>query len=166
VLDPIAVRGEARVRAQARQPDGRPEPRPLSLAADTEGDLAVAGPERLVGNDARVRVAAPSRRTAGDERVLGLVDEDGERALEQRDIDPLAPGATARAFALVAPAGRATLPREQAREHTDHPEQAADDVAHRDADLHRPAFGLAGDGHEPAHGLDHEVVARLARVGT
>ena len=48
----------------------------------------------------------------------------------------------------------------------DRREQPGDDVADRDADLHRRdrrRVGIAGDRHQPADRLDHEVVAGLVR---
>ena len=159
VLDPVAVRREPRVRRRA---SGRPS------AAQSRGhwrsrpgrdrDRAVGRRERLVRHDVRVGVAEPARRDAADEGVLGLVDEDGEgrrRAARRR------------------PAGRAGGRARPARSRptsaariADRPEHPRHDVADRDADLGRLATGgvrRAGDRHQPARRLDHEVVAGPVR---
>ena len=150
-LDAIAIGSEARVGGQVREPDGVAEARPLTLTADANGNGSVGRGECLVRNDVRVGVAATPWRPAGHERVLGLVREDGERALENRDIDPLAIGAR---------------PRDEPRKHRDGPEHPGDNVADGNADLRGHAIGVAGDRHQAAAGLDDEVVAGLAGIGT
>ncbi len=57
---------------------------------------------------------------------------------------------------------------DQPGQHRHGAEHPGDDVADRDAHLGRPAalvVGRAGDAHESAHGLDHEVVARAVGGG-
>ncbi len=83
VLDAVAVRGESRVGGEVRLAQRRPETRPLPLAPDPKRDLAIRRREGLVRDDARVRVAAADRRPPGHQRVLGLVDQDRKRALQQ-----------------------------------------------------------------------------------
>ena len=114
--------------------------------------------EGLVRHQVGVGVAHPDRRRAAHERVLRLVDEDGERRLEERHVDPLP--------ADVRP--RRRVAGEQAGQDRDRAEQPGDDVADRHADLGRPSPVLVGrprDRHQPADRLDHEVVARLRRIG-
>ena len=50
-------------------------------------------------------------------------------------------------------------------EDADRREEAGEDVDERDADLLRLAVGLAGDAHQPAEGLDEQVVAGQRRAG-
>ena len=100
--------------------------------------------------------ALPSRpgATPVDERVLGLVDEAGEGRAEERDVDPLAARRRSRTPVALAP--------DQRGQDADRPEHPGHDIADRDADLGRAAAVLvrrAGDRHEPARGLDDEVVA-------
>ena len=98
-----------------------------------------------------MRVAHPCRRRAGD-RVGGtLVDERGEQRRQQVDLDALA------AAAAVAMAERS--------EDADRREEAGEDVDERDTDLLRLAAGVAGDAHQPAEGLDEQVVAGQRRPG-
>ena len=104
-------------------------------------------------------VAEPPGRDAADERVLGLVHEAGEGRSEQRNVDPLT---------LAGDRGPSALAPDQRGQDGDRPEHPAHDIADRDADLGRFATVLvrrAGDRHEPARGLDHEVIAGPFRGG-
>ena len=147
------------LRGELGQADRRPEARPLALAPDADRDLAVGGRERLVRHDARVGVAAPDGRDAGHERGLGLVDEHRERALEERDVDALAVAPVPLRTHARAPRSRPSSPASSETA----PNSPLHDVADRDADLHRPPVRLAGDRHQAANRLDHEVVAGLRR---
>ena len=69
VFDALAVRGESLVRREPGESERGAQLRPLALAADADGDLAVRGRERLVRDDARVGVAEPAGRRAGHERA-------------------------------------------------------------------------------------------------
>ena len=157
MLHPTAVGRVPRVLGEAGQADHLAQPRPLALAADGDGQLAVGRPEGLVGNEVRMRVAHATRRDAADERVLGLVDERRERRFEERHVDPLA--------SHVLP--RQRVAREQAREDRDGAEEPGHHVADRDPHLGRsPAVvvGRSRDRHQAADRLHDEVVAGLGRV--
>ena len=156
--DAVAVGRVPRVLGEPGQPDGLAQARPLPLAADGHRELAVGRAEGLVRHQVGVGVAHPDRRRATHERVLRLVDEDGERRFEERHVDPLP--------ADVRP--RRRVAGEQAGQDRDRAEQPGDDVADRHADLGRPSPVLVRrprDRHQPADRLDHEVVARLRRIG-
>ena len=96
MADAHAVVDEARFVEQVRPCPARAQARPLTFCRDRDRDLAIGRGERLVRDDVRVGVAAPRRLRAGGKRVLGLVDERGQRRLEQRDIDALADAGTQR----------------------------------------------------------------------
>ena len=107
--------------------------------------------------------ALPSRpgATPADERVLGLVDEAGQRRPEERDVDPLA---------AARPAGPAPAPLVPARRAPPStptaPSIPVSDVADRDPDLGRAAavgVGGAGDRHQPARRLDRRSRSRVGR---
>ena len=113
--------------------------------------LALAAVKEFVGGDAGVAVAHPLRHHARDGEGRALVDQAGEQRREQVDLDQLA-------LAALAP----VLER---GEDADRGVEAGDHVDEGDADLERLAVGLAGDAHQPAEGLDEEVVARQLGAG-
>ncbi len=82
--------------------------------------------------------------------VAGHVGQHRELRVVERHVDPLPP---TRLFATG-----------ERRENGDRRERPREEVRDRDADLHRLAAGLARDRHEPAHGLNQEVVSRLVRA--
>ncbi len=96
-------------------------------------------------------VAEPPRHLAGDREGRALVDERGQQRREQVDLDPLA-------LAALAP----VLER---GEDADRREQPGEDVDEGDTDLEWLAVGFAGDAHQPAQGLDQEVVAGQLGAG-
>ena len=158
-LDPVAVGGEPGVAREVGQTDRHAEPRPLALGPGRDRDRAVGRREGLVRHDVRVGVAEPARRDTTDEGVLGLVDQDRQGRPQQRHVDPLA-----------ATGGRPVrpLPPDERGQDPDRAEHPRHDVADGDPDLGRLATrGIrgAGDRHQSAGCLDHEVVAGPVRGG-
>ena len=90
------------------------------------------------------------RRLAGDEVAHGGVLQEGQLAVEHRDVD-------LRALA----AGGAG---EQRRIDGDRGVEPGADVADRHARARRRAAGMAGDAHDAAHALHHHVVGGLLRI--
>jgi hypothetical protein len=135
-----------------REPELPGEPRELAVVAAGDDDGRVGRGEDLVGDDVGMRVPHPPRHPAADQPVGRLVGEDGELAVEEPHVDPLA---APRPLAQ----GEGRLDRDGAVE-------AGEDVGIGDAGLLRRAAGLAGDVHDPAHRLDDEVVAGAGGVGT
>ena len=137
-------------RASSGAPSTSTELAELAVVADGDDDVAVARP----GTPGRARCwdarcPCRRRRLAADQVVQRLVGEHGDRAVEQRHVDM-------RALArLVAPAQR--------RQDADGRVHAGEDVDDRDADLLGSPSGCAGDVHDAAHALDHEVVAGARR---
>ena len=156
VGDPVAVRREPRVVGEGGQPERAAQPRPLALAARRDRDLAVGGRERLVRDDVRMGVAEPARRRPADERVLGLVDEDGEGRGEQRDVDSLAGRGSAASRAASA-ARTATAPWSPAMTSAI---ATPTFVGPPPSSSAAPVIDIS-----PRHGLDDEVVARPVGVG-
>src|SRR5262245_42739310 len=106
-----------------------------------------------------MRVADPRRQLAGDEIIERLVGEHADLGVDQCAVDQ-------RAFA-----GPVAL--DDRREDADHGIDAGHDVGDRNAGPRRLAIGLAGEAHEAADALRHEVVAppgtirsRLPEAGT
>ena len=66
------------------------EPPELAVVADRQHHEPVGRGDGLVGRDARVAVAEPSGHHAGVEICRCLVDQAGQQAGEQVDLDPLA----------------------------------------------------------------------------
>ena len=103
--------------------------------------------------------ALPRRfgRGPGHERVLGLVHEHRERALQQRDVDPLASlldaAASRAARGASSPASTDTAPNRP----------LTTSLIATPTFIGRPSGSPVID-IEPAHGLDHEVVARLVGI--
>ena len=97
-----------------------------------------------------MRVAEPARLLAGDERAGRDVDQARQSRIEERHLQPGTPAGAH------PPDERAEDPdcRVRPREH----------VHDRHARLHRLAFGVTGDRHQAALGLDDEVIARPVRL--
>ena len=138
--------GEARVLGERLQVEDVEQPAPVGLVGGAERDPAVGGLERLIGRIERMGRAERARRLTRSEGEGRLPVGHDDAGLEQGGVDPLA--ATAR------------VPLIEGRQHADGTEQAGDDVGHGRAALQRrPVGALAGDAHEAAHGLGHQVEA-------
>ncbi len=127
--------------------------RELSVVADRQQHVAVAAAKVLVGRQAGVDVAGASGRLPGGQVARRLVGQHGHAHVEQSHVDVLPfAGAVAGVVARVQ-RGQDGVAGVQAGEH----------VHHGHADLQRPATGLpvgmAGDAHQAAHGLHHQVIA-------
>ncbi len=96
-------------------------------------------------------VAEAARRLAGGEVIGALIGQHRRLHVEQGDIDMLA-------FTRTVAMGQGG---QDARRRI----HAGKQVDHRDADLHRLAIRLAGDAHQPAHALDHGVIAGTVGIG-
>ena len=96
-------------------------------------------------------VAQPARHIAADQIVHRLVGEHRDLDVEQGHVDM---AAVARRLAAA-----------QRREDRSRGIDAGEDVGEGDADLLRLAVGLAGQVHDPAHALDHEVIAGAGGIG-
>ena len=152
--DAVGVAGEARVGPQVGRAQGGAQLAELAVVAHGDDDGAVAAREGLVGGEVGVGVAHARRGDAGDEEVGRLVGQHGRLDVEQGDVD------------VLALAGGAGV--QQGGEDGVGRVQAGEQVDHGDPDLHRfgpgGAVRLAGDRHQPAHGLDHVVIAGLGRA--
>ena len=152
VRQPRGVRREALVGRELRP---RRAPRRAARRSrrcrTASAKSAVGGRERLVRRDRRVAVAHPRRHDAGVEMRRGLVEQRRERAVHQRDLD-----------ALSVPAALARLQRGERSPSSAYSPQIMS--IERGADLQRPAVGLAGDRHQPAHRLEQQVVAGQPRA--
>ena len=98
------------------------------------------------------KVKNPAEMVAGTMRLVG---EHRGLHVEEREVDVLPAAA---ALALI-----------ERRQHRHRGVHAAHQVGHGDPGPERPAarlaVGVAGDAHQPAHGLGHEVVAGAVLVG-
>ncbi|KAF5299039.1 hypothetical protein FQA39_LY19195 [Lamprigera yunnana] len=141
--------------AQAFVAGGGAKAGELAVVADGQQHVAVLADEVLVGRDTRVDVACALRYVACVEVAHGLVGQHGHAYVEQGHVDVLA---FAAAVARIQ-RGQDGAAREDAGEH----------ISHRYAHFQRAAarftVGVAGDAHQAAHGLHHQVVARTRRVG-
>ena len=153
VLDSIAIADEARIVGQLGTFARLTQRAPQLVVRRRYGNPPLGGLERLIRDDAGMRVAVAAGLDAGAERCLGDVDQPGQSAVEQRDFEPASrPVAVARA---------------QRRENPRRGMQAAQDIDHRNARLGRRSLRVAGDAHQPALGLDDEVVAgAVGRLAT
>src|SRR5690349_5551958 len=88
--------------------------------------------------------------------VHRLIGEHGYLRVEQRNIDMLS--------------AASAIATSQCAENRDCRIQAGEDIGHRNADLYGAAagtfIGLAGDTHQAARALNHEVVAWLVAIGS
>ena len=112
---------------------------------------AVLGAVGLEGGDGRVLESERPRDLAGRGVLGDGVLEDGDLAVEHRDVDKLA---LAGLFALIEGGQRAVGAH-----------HAGDDVADRGADAHGVSVRLAGDAHDAAHRLDDHIVGGPAGIG-
>ena len=135
----------ARRCGQVCQPERLAQPHEDALVAGRDRDLLVGGLVGLVGDDARVAVAAALAVHARRDPRRALVEQARQRGVHQRHLD-VAAAAGARALDQ---RGLDAVGRQQ----------PADEVDDRGAGLQRPPVRLAGDRHQAAHGLQQEVVA-------
>ena len=153
----VAKRGSP---ASAGSTERRAQPEPLPLRADGDRDRAVGGRERLVRHDVRMGVAEPPGRDAADERVLRLVHQAAPasiRATRGRSAGPRRRSRTRCARARPARARTATAPSiPLTTSLIATPTLVGSPPSSSDA---------PGDRHQPARGLDHEVVAGPIRGG-
>uniref|UniRef100_A0A0N4Z3S3 LigA n=1 Tax=Parastrongyloides trichosuri TaxID=131310 RepID=A0A0N4Z3S3_PARTI len=149
--DPQGVGGEA---VLDLQPQGAAQGAELAVVAHGDDHHPVGTGEGLIGGQIGMGVAHPRRRLAGHEVVGRLIGQHGRLNVEQGDVD------------VLALAGRARVP--QGGQYGVGGVKAGEQVNDRHPDLHRlgarRAVRLAGDRHQPAHGLDHVVVAGPVRV--
>ena len=148
IADPRRVGGETLVLGPFRVAEDFGELGELAVVADRQRDKAVGARKDVLRLDIGMAVAAALRGVAGDQLVHRLVGQKRRLHVEHGEIDVVAlPG-------LVAP--------RQRRQHADRGVHAGHQVDDRNADLLRPAAGhavaLAGDAHQAAHRLDHEIV--------
>ena len=123
----------------------------LAVIANGQEDLPVAGLERVIGIDVRMRVAGDLRRSTAHHEIVGLGMQQGNRAIIQRHVQVLT---TAGRVALV-----------QGHQNGDHRVQASAHVDHRCADAGWTAGWRAVDAGHAADGLHHSVITRIAAHG-
>ena len=155
IVYPRCVGREALVADEVGASDDFAQARVLVLVSHRDDDVAVARGKNLVGHDIRMCVAQALRCNAGDEIIHRLVREDRHLCVEQREVDVL-------------PRARAVAMGKRA-ENRDRRVEAGEDIGHRDTHFHwaatRMLVGLAGDAHQTADSLDHEIVAGLIAIG-
>ena len=113
-------------------------------------NFAIGNGKDAISAHLRVFVTHSRRVFARSKVMRCLAGQQADRAIQQRHIDML-PAASPLSH------GKCGLD-------PDHRIEAAGQVRNRDPHLHRLARRLAGERHETAHRLDHEIVARLARA--
>ena len=116
----------------------------LRIIADGKDDMSVLRGEGLIGDDVRVRVAKPPRDIPRHQIVQRLIGKAGDTDIEQAHVDMLP---------FAGPRGM-----NQRGEYRRRGIGAGQHVDERNPDFHRHAFGFAGNAHQTAHALDHEVV--------
>jgi len=136
------------VGGEVAAPDRRAQPREERVVARADRERPVGRRVGRVRRDRRVAVAQPPAHHAGQQVGRALVEQRGERGEHQRDLH---------ALAAALGVGLAGLQR---AEDGDRRVQPADEVHDGAADLQRPPVLLARHAHQPAHGLQQEVVAR------
>ncbi len=151
VLHAERVRCEPRVLGEIVPSADRAQIAPLAVVAHSHRDPAVGRGERLVRHDVGVGIPIAFRALARDQVVAAHVDQPGHVGIQERDVDVLS---------FPAP-----FPFLQRGEDGDRRVQACRHVDDGKADLHRRPFDRAGDAHDPALGLDDEIVAGAVTVG-
>jgi hypothetical protein len=123
----------------------------LVVIAGRDDDVAVCNRKYLVGHDVGVGVADALRNVARDEIVHRLVRQYAHGRVDQSGVDKTA-------FARLLAFG-------QRRQNPDDGIDAGEDVGNGNADAGRFAVGHAGQIHDAAHALRHQVVAGAFGVG-
>ena len=146
VAGAVAVVEEPLVLGDLGDAQRRAEPLELPVVGGDHDQVGVRGRERLVGEDARVRVAHPVGHHAAGHPGRAVVDQPGERRGEQVDLDVLAlagarRGAAARPGCRSPRGCRPSRRRPRCRRGSRGP--SAD----------------AGQAHQPGHRLHQQVVA-------
>ena len=152
VADAVGVGAEPLVGGEAGLTENECEPRELAIVADRDDHVPVRDGKNLIGDDVRVGVAHPRRLFARGEVVHRLVREHAHLDVEQRHVEMSA------LPRLIPPPERS--------ENADGGIHTREDVGVGDADLLGLAVRRAGDVHDAAHALDHEVVSRPGGVGS
>ncbi len=140
------------MRAPFRAVQQGAQPGELRIVAHRQCEGAVARCEDLVGNYRGMSVAQALGLVPGGQVARAHVGQHADCAVQQRQVDM-----------LPAAAARAGQQRGKNRLHAIH---AGDQVRNGHAQFHRRAVGLAGNGHQAAFRLDHEVVARFGCAWT
>jgi hypothetical protein len=142
----VLVVREPRVVEQLRRAEHLAEAGELPVVAGDDDDVAVRRRQRLVREQARVRVAHAVGHCAARDVRARVVHEPGQRGRQQVHLDVLAePG---------------RLPVPQGGQDADDRLHAGHDVEHRDPGAVRRPVRVAGQAHQAGQRLHHEVVAR------
>ena len=151
VAHAVGVAQKTHILRQPSLASGRTKFTELGVVAHRDDDVAIGRRKCLVGHDIGVRVTVPARHHTRNKMVLALVREHGDLAVEQRHVDVLATALT------VSP--------HQCRQDGHSGIHAGHEVRHRHTDFLGAAawhvVGVAGDAHQAARALNHEVITRL-----
>jgi len=146
VVDVVGHLGET------RQAENGAEPGVLAVIAGGDDDVAVGDRKHLIGHDVGMGVADPLWDFAGDQIIERLVGEDADGGVDQSRVH-------------IAPQAGLLAPR-QRRQDADDRIDAGEQIRDRHAGAGRFGVGGAGEAHEAAHALRHQVVAGAPRIGT
>ncbi len=146
VLQTERVGGEARIGRKRRRAGTLAEPAELRVVVRAQDHVAIARREHLVRHGVGMRGAPAPRHRAREQVVQADVVEPAHLDVQQRDVD------------VLAVAGAIAVP--ERAEDRDPRVQPAHDVVDGDADLDGRPVGLAGDAHDAARALRHQIVAR------
>ena len=138
------VAGEPRVLGQFRGPDDLAQPGELGVVPGGHDKVPVPGGQRLVGEQAGMRIAHPERHHPASHPGAGLVDHPGQRRGQQVGLHVL-PGAGGG-------------PVVQGGHDAERGVQPGDHVEDRDPGPERRPVRVTGQAHQPGHGLHHEVI--------
>src|SRR5665647_2281285 len=123
----------------------------LVVGAGSDDDVAIGDREFLVGHDVGMRIADALGDFFRDEIIEPLIGQHADGRIHQRGID------------VTALAGLLAL--RQRGQDADHRIAAGEDVGDRHADAGRRPVREAGQVHQAAHALRHEIVAGALGVG-
>src|SRR5207253_3602969 len=125
---------------------------PVAWSGSADGEVAVGGADRLIGRRGLVCGTQRPRDLTGSEVAPRLPHLQRYSSLEERHIDELPV--------------TGLLAYTQSGERADRAVQGADQIADWHAHFDRVAVWLAGDRHQPAHRLGHDVQPRQLRIWT
>src|SRR5262245_33751041 len=155
VLHPRPIGGETQIPRNTLKPGDAAELLELAVRTDGDDHMPVTRFEALIGHDIGMCVTEPGRGLVAYQIVERLIGEHGDLCVQERDVDEL----PLTALLAMCKCGK----------HADDGIEPGEQIGEGDAALDRTgarlALGQAGDAHDAAHPLNHEVIAGALGIG-
>ena len=146
------IGGVFRLLRQFGQPQKIAKPSELPIIAHRYNHMPIAHPKHLIRHNIRVPIAAPLGHLPSGEEIHPLIDKPGHLRVHQSNVDML-------------PLSAATAV-EQSRQNPYRCIKPAYHIGDANAHFHGHAIWRAGQAHDAAKTLRHQIIARLVAIGT